>query len=431
MMKKIGVSCLFMLMFTFPVSADHIIGSFQTEILNKGIKTLQVGVVNKKYVDPIIELDGPDVIEINFDVLQNAPGWLAYTITHCNADWIPSAIPSSEYLKGFENLYVDDFANSLNTTKFYTNYHLYLPNEDVKFNLSGNYVVKIFNENTPNDIILTACFSIVESKVDISAQIRNCMDTVSDKMLHQVNFVINHPDYDVTFPLKDIKASVFQNQRRDNAVLDIAPESVTQGKINYQQMASLTFNPGNEYRRMEFLNNKEKGMRVSGISFKRPYHYITLMTDHLRSTRPYVYDSDLDGNFIIRNSEVEDPDTEADYNNVHFTLHCDSMPGGSIYLNGMAFNNTFGNQNRMIYNAETGTYEKSMILKQGTYNYQYLFVPDGSNKGKTLPMEGDFPETENKYLIMIYHRPEGKLYDKLIGVKTILSAKQSRRFDAL
>lgn len=430
-MKKIGVSCLFILMFTFSANADRVVGPFQTEILSKGIKTLQVGVVSKKYIDPIIELNGPDVIEINFDALQHAPGWFAYTITHCNADWTPSSISSSEYLEGFENLYVDDFANSLNTTKFYTNYHLYLPNEDVKFNLSGNYVVKIFNENAPKDILLTACFSIVESKVDISAHVRNYMDTISDKILHQVNFIVNHPDYEVTSVQTAIKASVFQNQRRDNAVFNIAPASTTPERISYQQMASLTFNPGNEYRRMEFLNNKEKGMRVSNISFKRPYHYITLMTDHSRSTRPYINDSDLNGNFIIRNTEVEDPDTEADYDNVHFTLHCDSMPGGNIYLNGTAFNNTFNDQNQMIYNAETGTYEKSVILKQGTYNYQYLFVPDGKSKGETFPIEGDFSDSENKYLIMVYHRPEGVQYDRLIGVKTISSAKQSRKFDAL
>ena len=58
-------------------------------------------------------------------------------------------------------------------------------------------------------------------------------------------------------------------------------------------------------------------------------------------------------------------------------------------------------------------------MKQGNYNYQYLFVPEGQTVGQTAPIEGDFFETENKYSVYVYYRPMGARYDRLIGVSTI------------
>ena len=73
----------------------------------------------------------------------------------------------------------------------------------------------------------------------------------------------------------------------------------------------------------------------------------------------------------------------------------------------------------MKYNEETSSYESVQLLKQGAYNYLYLYVPDGSTKGETGPVEGNFYETENEYLILVYSRPFGERYDKLIGMKLV------------
>ena len=97
----------------------------------------------------------------------------------------------------------------------------------------------------------------------------------------------------------------------------------------------------------------------------------------------------------------------------------DPILDGNIYLNGEAFPNSFDESNKMEYNPESGFYEKALLLKQGNYNYQYLFVPNGQEKGETNLVEGDYAQTENQYTIYVYYRPMGARYDRLIGVKTI------------
>ena len=43
-------------------------------------------------------------------------------------------------------------------------------------------------------------------------------------------------------------------------------------------------------------------------------------------------------------------------------------------------------------------------------------MPRGEKVGRTSHCEGDFYNTENEYLIMIYHRDFGSRYDMLVGM---------------
>ena len=69
----------------------------------------------------------------------------------------------------------------------------------------------------------------------------------------------------------------------------------------------------------------------------------------------------------------------------------------------------------MEYNYRDGTYEGSMYLKQGYYNYQYMYLKDGSVKGETELAEGSFYDARQIYTFYVYHMQMGSRYDRLIG----------------
>ena len=73
----------------------------------------------------------------------------------------------------------------------------------------------------------------------------------------------------------------------------------------------------------------------------------------------------------------------------------------------------------MEYNLIDHQYELVTPLKQGSYNYLYMYKPDGEETGQTRPCEGDFHQTEHEYEVFVYHRPFGERYDKLIGFQKI------------
>ncbi len=392
---------------------------YETKVFKpKRIKTLQVVKPDEVFTTPVITLDSDEQILINFDDLTPNYTRYAYSIIHCDANWQQSSLSMLEYMQGFQGLPIEDFAPSFNTTVQYTNYQLMLPNDEVQFKVSGNYVVKVYLEENPDDVIFTARFSVVEPQVEILSEITGNTLVDTYQKSQQVKFTVLKKNFNITYPQTDLKIRVEQNNRIDNSVTKVMPTGILNDRISYDNCRELIFPAGNEYRRMEYLTHKYNGMRVEEISYFNPYYHVELTKDRPSSMVPYEYDQDQNGRFYIGCSRCDNVDVEADYYIVHFALEMPEAKQGKVYLNGDFTNNQFDENSEMIYNQDTQQYEKALLLKQGNYNYQYLYVPAGEKVGKTGSIEGDFHQTENEYTIYVYFRPMGARYDRLIGVQT-------------
>ena len=84
---------------------------------------------------------------LKFDEHSRDPKNFHYTLVHCDAGWNPSRLATSEYMQGFSDNPVNDYAFSINTTIPFVNYRLALPNDDVRILVSGNYLLKIWEDN--------------------------------------------------------------------------------------------------------------------------------------------------------------------------------------------------------------------------------------------------------------------------------------------
>ena len=377
----------------------------RNEILVPDVKTIQVIANGDWMAPPIVSLNPEDYLEISFDELTHQYHRYIYKITHCNADWSPSGLSEIEYLNGFNNNTIDDYKNSFNTTMQYTHYKLFLPNDDVQITASGNYILTVYDDNENDKPILNACFSVIEKQVGVSATVSSNTDIDTNASHQQVSFNINYSGYSISNPFNELKVQVFQNQRWDNMVTNITPTYQSPGLLQYVHNQNLIFDAGNEYRRFEITNVHYATQGVDYIRFFDPYYHAVLFPDEAR--RNYSFD-------------VDHNETEADYLFVHFTLDWEEpLTGGNFYLQGEFTNDRFIPSYKLTYNPEAHAYESVQLLKQGAYNYMYLFVPDGSTKGETGPAAGNFYETENEYMILVYHRPFGGRYDKLVGMQTV------------
>ncbi|MDR1096747.1 MAG: DUF5103 domain-containing protein [Tannerella sp.] len=393
--------------------------AYRTETFRDNIKSLEVKVEGELISTPYIALNGGQRIEITFDALHRSSGRYAYSVIHCDADWKKSVLSPIEYMNGFQQVTVNDFANSINTMTHYTNYKICFPNEDTRLTVSGNYAVQVYEEDNMENIILTACFSLIEPLIDIEASVSGNTDIDFNREHQQIDFTIHPQNLNIAYPQNDLKIFVYRNSDRNDVRTDIQPMTVTNRQIQYSHNRKLIFEAGNEYRRIEFLTHRYNGMGVEETGFYNPYYHVTLFREKKRANTSYLYDQDQNGRFFIRCSECQDPDTEADYYVVHFSLASEPMSEGDVYITGELFNNINDHRNRMEYNAETGAYEKAVMLKLGLYNYQYAFMEKGGAQTTLKETEGNFFETENEYLIAVYYRPIGARYDRLIGAKSV------------
>ena len=120
-------------------------------------------------------------------------------------------------------------------------------------------------------------------------------------------------------------------------------------------------------------------------------------------------------------------ETDADYVWVTFTLPSKyKVTGGNMYVTGALSDWAFDNNNLMTYDPEKAEYQCSMLLKQGWYDFEYIFVKDGERSGEPSVFEGNHYETENDYLIMVYYRNPRDRYDRLIGSLIVSTAGKNQ-----
>ncbi len=375
--------------------------------------------------DPIHELGEQTPLVFKFDDLAGEIKDYSYTVVHCDADWNESFMPQSDYLDGFTENPVEDYALSFNTTFDYVNYLLYLPNEDLQFKVSGNYALVIFENNNRENIVVTQRFHVVEPIVEVEGTVRRATMDAFKGEHHEVDFSVFHEDLEIQNPRDEVKVVITQNNRWDNAIRDLKPLFIRDRMLVYDYNKENVFVAGNEFRYFDIRTTRVNGEGVYSTEFHRPYYHKTLMVDEIRSNKKFFSYQEMNGKYTVESQdpETEDCDTECDYFFVHFTLPLESvLLGGTVNVFGELTNWNANKSSEMTWNFDTSAYELTLLLKQGYYNYEYVYVPEGATVADHKNLEGSHWETENNYQIYVYYHDLASRYDRLVGFRQLNSA---------
>ena len=139
----------------------------------------------------VIRHGSDDRIAISFDEIASEPRYLRYELIHCDADWHPDRLMASEYLPdGFNEAPVYDYEYSRATTVHYVNYRITLPDDRMNPTLSGNYLVRVYDESEPDSTLLTAGFSIVEPLARIETNVSGRTDIDRNASRQQLSLAV-------------------------------------------------------------------------------------------------------------------------------------------------------------------------------------------------------------------------------------------------
>lgn len=396
--------------------------------LATGFHTLVTEVNGQPQSIPIITLGTLDRLTVKWDELADERRYLRYRLVHCDRDWRPSRLLESEWIDGFNEAQVDDYAYSRLTPNQYVNYSVTLPSAEMAPTRSGNYLLEVYDEDDPEEVMVRVPFYITENLADMAMSVTSRTDIDINESHQQVGVTADTRRLaSGGDPLSYLTLEVTQNGRHDNMAVSPRPLRMQGSTAIYEHDRRLIFPAGNEYRRFETVTPRYPGMGVERVRWIDPYYHFELLTDEPRAGEPYAYDSTQQGRFKVRNSDGFDTDsssdTDADYVMVHFTLDAPRRLDGDIYLDGDFTLRAFSPESRMNWNPETLRYEAAMLLKQGSYNYQYLTLPAGATVAVTAPVEGDKHETVNEYVARLYYRPPGARADRLVGTASIKSGE--------
>lgn len=412
-MKKIIVLTAALFALTAAKAQDVI----QNKIYNPNIKTLQLYPNGFELSAPFLDLNSGNSLQLSFDELGNSYKNYQYTLIQCNADWTPTSLLPQQYLDGYYEDYISSYQSSFNTRQDYVHYSIAIPNENIKIKKSGNYIVKVYEVGSSDAPTFTYRFVVYENRTSVKAVVKRS-DIVQERdNLQEIDFTII-PPFSMPNPFTDLKAVILQNNRWDNAILNLQPTFVRESDIVFNYDKKSSFPAGNEYRYVDLRTVRFQTERVAKIVNAGDSIKIKLINDPDRSKYPYTTYQDNNGQYIVANQDGQGtPQTDGDYAEVTFTLPHDPISYGVIYLDGAFTLNTFTESNQMKYNYDLAAYQCKLMLKQGLYNYQYVLVTDKAKPDPTY-LEGTNFMAENNYTILLYYRDFSSNYDRVIGCYT-------------
>ncbi|QDO93727.1 DUF5103 domain-containing protein [Formosa sediminum] len=362
---------------------------------------------------PIIDLG--ESLQLEFDALNGNEDDFYYSIEYFNYDWTPTTLMRSEYIDGFDKQRITNYDNSFNTYQIYSHYTLAIPNEQVRsLKVSGNYMIKVYDES--DQLLFSRKFMVNEGGASVGVSMKLSRDVKFLNEKQTVDIIINSNNIQFNNPLERVKTTIIQNNNLNSAIKNVKPMYTMGQDLIYRYNKETTFWGGNEYY---YFENKDIRSANSGINFidLHDLYNSYLYTNTPQRNKPYTYNPDINGNFVINNIDATDPNIEADYAWIHFSLKLNPLPSEkSIHVYGNFNNYTIEERTKMIYNPEKGIYECPILLKQGFYNYKYVTVENQTGIVNEGEISGNYYQTENDYKVIVYYRDLGGRYDKIVGV---------------
>lgn len=365
--------------------------------------------------DPVIKLKTNEVFEFHFDILDNDFETFQYKIIHCNEDWSPSDLDDMEYIDGFNDNYIEEYKQSYNTIQQYVHYEVEFPNENINITKSGNYAVAVYKENEPENIILTHRFYVTENNIQLVPNIKYPTNLDDKYYKQEIDFNILFAPNLITNPFSNLKVVIEQNHRTDNPCKYLKPNYAKQDELIFDYDEENVFEGGNEYRHIDLTTVRNKTDRIAKIESTNQSYSAHLLPDNKRTFQKYLEYQDINGRFLVKNIDQTDNHLESEYVKVYFTLpYRDPFNKGDIYIYGGFTNWEINPTYKMSYNYTTRCYEGTAYLKQGYYNYSYIYKNDKQKAGELNKIEGSHFDTENEYTFKIYYSDPGDFYDRLL-----------------
>jgi hypothetical protein len=399
---------LFFLVFPF-----LIFGQVNETSPPNNIKTIEFRGNTPQAQLPILKLG--ERFQLSFDDLIGDESDYYYRIDHYNFDWTPSDLAKGEYLNGFDDVRIEYYENSFNTLVMYSRYVLTIPNRDTRaITKSGNYLLSIFDDR--NNLIFSRKFMVYEEVANVGVEIKRTRNHNFINSKQVVHFSINSAGTSFINPNQNVKTLVLQNSNLNTTITDLKPQYTMGNELIYRYDLEASFWAGNEY-----LNFDNSDVRAASSTVRRVEMedtYITyLYTNVARKNRPYTYNPDINGNFVVRNQRVQNSNIEAEYVWVNFALQFieNLKDGEEIHIYGNFNNYTLDDSTRLIYDRNNDVYRLRYLFKQGFYNYRYV-IKDKNGNVDVGAICGNFDQTENDYTVVVYYRDLGGRFDRIVGV---------------
>ena len=359
-------------------------------------------------------------IILSFDDLEGGYKRYTYRVIHCDMNWGPSTqMEEIEYLEGFNYQDIDDYVYSTNGYSDYTHYRLVLPNDDLKWIVSGNYLLVIYDEDLQVPVI-TRRFMVAENIVNIAWEVIKPRNVRLIDTHNEIRFSVSYKNVRINQPRFELFATVMQNGNWNTAKIGLEGNYERGEALFFDQFDRISFPALKEFRNFDIRPLSYTTEFVNSIEQDEVETTVLLDLNKKRSTRNFLDEIDANGFFIIDNERYPDPEVSSEYCNVIFSLEVPTLFERDLFIVGGFSDWQARDEYKLEFDPVNQIYRGEAYFKQGYYDYLFALRNDDGSLDFTT-VEGSWFETENDYQIIIYYREFGSFYDRIIAVQNFNS----------
>ncbi len=371
---------------------------------------------------PLIDLNSNGRLILTFDDLTGVDKDYTYEIIHCDRNWKRSDLDEYDFINGFNNEEIQEVSYSIGTTVDYTNYTLTLPNDDIEWTISGNYLLVVYEDEYDKIPAITRRFMVAEQLVVVETQVEQSLNAQRFRTHHAIDITVNNDNFRITNVMSELQLTILQNHRWDTAITGIKPRFFRGDNILFNHVGENEFAAGKEFRIVDLRSSLSRGEGVHALERLRSRIDVLVQLDRNRSWSGYHFYNDINGQFVLENNDRANATMQSEYMNVFFNIQLERpLLDGEIYIVGAFCDWKLKEFNKLEYDSYRDLYSVNLPLKQGFYDYVYA-VKRGDDVDYSI-LEGDWFETENEYTILAYYSELGSRHDRIIGVSNLNTAR--------
>ena len=369
--------------------------------------------------EPIIFLNSDEKLSIQFDDFSEKQRRFSYQIVRCYANWEETTENTMSFIDGYINDFIDQAQFSQNTLQYYKHYSFLFPT-DYSFTKSGNFALKVFDMET-NELAFIKRFQVLENKCNIEPEVKKASKLDDANFRQEIDFKISIPE-NIYSPTQEIEVHLFKNGNRVDTRTNLKPIFIENSTLTYDFDEENVFDGGNEFRSLNIQSLRYNAENIARIEKIDNDIHVTLLEEKPRTFAKYFSKEDLNGKLLIKNQDREPSNLSAEYVMVNFSLNASQyFPDGDIYIFGEISNWQINDKYKLNYNFDKKIYTHSLLLKQGFYDYEYVYVKKQNGKIDESFIEGTHFQTQNEYTIQVFWKNRGLNEDFLIGSHTFLA----------
>lgn len=381
----------------------------------ENVRTIQLYTGENERSLPVTSLESGDPLTLEFDLMGREGRPLSVYFQHADRTWRRD-LSDSQILESFQDDRLVDYQSSRGTAVPYVHYVYRFPNDDIRFRLSGNYVLRVTERGRRDSVLFEQAFFVTEDAGQIQLGTESIV--VPGQRRPSIRPVARYtPPTGIQGDPFGYSVCFVRNGRLPDARCEDRPQLARQPELQFELERDRAFAPVTADYELDLSTLRATNEIVRVERTTTPIRAV-LDPDYARFS-DNAPGAALNGQIVVRDASSNriDPALSAEYVDTRFAfVPANERPYGSEVVVAGSFSGMDPDRGtRMEWVSARNQYEGTVLLKQGQYQYFYATSDPALAKevGRTQL------RSRSTYTAFVYYRDARRDTDRLLRVSGV------------